>query len=78
MRTIPGFPFDTEGQTLTRTEAETLAVMLTSASKKMARVKDRAPGSSDYGYVWDKPYEAVSEMCQGFYAVVPEEYGIYL
>lgn len=63
---------------LTRTEAETLAAMLTSANHAMARTKTRIPGTDDYGYVWDKPYEAVADMCEGFYSIVPGEYGIYL
>jgi 23S rRNA maturation-related 3'-5' exoribonuclease YhaM len=63
---------------LTETEAETLAVMLDHASRKMARVKARIPGSGEYDYVWENPYEAVHDMCEGFYAIVPGEYGIYL
>jgi hypothetical protein len=63
---------------ITETEAETLAVMLNHASRKMARVKARTPGSGEYGYVWENPYEAVHDMCEGFYAIVPGEYGIYL
>jgi hypothetical protein len=67
-----------EAGNLTETEAETLAVMLDSASRKMARTKARIPGTGEYGYVWENPYEAVHDMCEGFYAIVPGEYGIYL
>jgi hypothetical protein len=50
---------------LTETEAETLAVMLTSATRKMAKVRD------DKGYVWENPYRAIHDMCQGFYEIAP-------
>lgn len=63
---------------LTSTEAETLAVMLTSASRKMARVRDRIPGTGQYGYVWDLNTEdAMRDMFEGFYEIFPvAEYGI--
>jgi hypothetical protein len=67
-----------EAGKLTETEAETLAVMLDHASRKMARVKARIPGSGEYDYVWENPYPAVHDMCMGFYDIVPGEYGIYL
>ena len=65
-------------QQITREEAEVLAVMLDHASHKIARTKARIPGSDDYGYVWDAPHDVVRDMCAGFYAVVPAEYGIFL
>jgi len=65
-------------QQITREEAEVLAVMLDSASKKIARVKDRVPGTDRWDYVWANPYAQVRDMYEGFYAVVPPEYGICL
>jgi hypothetical protein len=56
---------------LTETEAETLAVMLTSATRKMACVKTGAPlGRPDY-YAWVSPYEAIRDLCEGFYEIAP-------
>jgi hypothetical protein len=63
---------------ITETEAETLAVMLQHASRKMARVMDRVPGTSDYGYVWANPFPAIHDMAWAFSDIVPVEYGIYL
>jgi hypothetical protein len=50
---------------LTETEAETLAVMLTGATRKMARVRDGAT------YAWVSPYEAIRDLCEGFYEIAP-------
>ena len=65
-------------QQITREEAEVLAVMLDSAIKKIVRVKDCVPGTDRWDYVWADPYAQLCDMYQGFYAVVPPEYGIYL
>lgn len=46
---------------LTSTEATTLAVFLDSAARKMARAKR---GTT---YVWDRPFEATSDMFRMFY-----------
>ena len=63
---------------LTVTEAETLAVMLDSASRKMATVRayDGYTGRADYA--WDGPtaYRASAEMFAGFYEIAPM--GVYI
>lgn len=63
---------------LTRTEAETLAVMIESAGHKMARVKTRTPGTDRNGYVWADATSPFREMIEGFYEVIPAEYGIFI
>jgi hypothetical protein len=65
-------------ETMTKAEAEVLAVMLASATRKVSRTKARVPGSDKYDYVWEKPYELVHDMCEGFYAIVPMEYGVFV
>jgi hypothetical protein len=61
---------------LTVTEAETLAVMLDSASKKIASVKTRTPGLGIYEYAWTQPEDAIREMFRGFYDIAPA--GVYI
>ena len=58
---------------LTVTEAETLAVMLDSASRKIARARDHKGA-----YVWAMrgDTEVISDMFRGFYAIAP--YGVFI
>lgn len=65
-------------QQLTVTEAETLAVLLDSASRKMATVRTRTPGTGTYAYAWDAATVSVAtgEMFRGFYDIAP--YGVFI
>jgi hypothetical protein len=58
----------TEARTMTRTEAETLAVMLNSAGRRMAQAR-----TPDGGWAWPVPFvgkdDPGADMYAGFYEI---------
>ena len=58
---------------LTVTEAETLAVMLDSASRKVASVRT---STGDYAWPLEDDTEVISDMFRGFYDIAP--YGVFI
>ena len=63
---------------ITEREAAVLSQMLNSSARKIARLKDRVPGTDIYAYVWAAPAGVLVDMANGYRDITEHQHWGYL